>query len=67
MKNAIDAAGVKSPTESIFNEQHVVNQVLKQIDRSLSQDSIRGRVNNDKQSFKINMIAAMMRSPMIPM
>ena len=62
MKEVIDAAGVKSPKESNFND-HVVSQVLKQINRSSSKSSIRGRVNDDKQSFKINLTAAMIRSP----
>ena len=62
MKSVIDAAGIKSPKVSNFNE-HVVNQVLKQINRSSSKSSYRGRVNDDKQSFKINLTAAMLRSP----
>ena len=62
MKEVIIAAGVKSPEESKFND-HIVSQVLKQINRSSAKNSTRGRVNNDKQSFKINLTAAMVRSP----
>ena len=62
MKPVITAAGVTSPAEANFNDK-VVNQVLKQIDRSSAKDSSRGRVNNDKQSYKINMTAALMKSP----
>ena len=62
MKEVINATGIKSPAESNFNE-HVVNQVMKQIDSSSSKASTRGRVNDDKQSFKINITAVMMRSP----
>ena len=36
---------------------------MKQINRSSSKPSSKGRVNDDRQSFKINMTAAMMRSP----
>ena len=62
MKPVLSAAGIKSPKENRFNE-HIVNQVLKQINRSSTKSSSKGRVNDDKQSFKINMTAAMMRSP----
>ena len=62
MKNVVQASGIKSPKENKFNE-HIVNQVLKQINRSSSKSSTRGRVNDDRQSFKINMTAAILRSP----
>ena len=62
MKPLVDAAGVTSPAESNFNNE-VVNHVFKQIDRSSSKVSTRGRVNDDKQSYKINMAAALMKSP----
>ena len=62
MKNVVQASGIKSPKENKFNE-HIVNQVLKQINRSCSKSSTRGRVNDDRQNFKINMTAALMCSP----
>ena len=62
MKPVLAAAGVISPAEANFNDK-VVSHVLKQIDRSSAKDSTRGRVSNDKQSYKINMTAALMKSP----
>ena len=62
MKDVIDASGIHSPADSHFNHL-LVNQVLKQINRSSSKTSTRGRVTDDKQSYKINITAAMMRSP----
>ena len=62
MKEIIDTAGIKSPEESKFND-HIVSQILKQINRSSEKSSIRGRVNDDKQSYKINLTASMIRSP----
>ena len=62
MKEIIDVAGIKSPEQSKFND-HIVSQVLKQINRSSAKNSTRGRVTDDKQSFKINLTAAMIRSP----
>ena len=55
-------AGIKPPDEVAFNE-HVVKQVLKQINRSSTKDSCRGRVSDDKQSYKINVASAMMNTP----
>ena len=62
MKEVLEAAGIHSPVDSSFNEQ-VVNQVMKQINRSSEKNSIRGRVTDDRQSYKINITAAIMKSP----
>ena len=43
--------------------EDIVKQVLKQINRSSEKDSNRGRVSDDKQSYKINVASAITKTP----
>ena len=62
MKPVIDAAGIVKPKEA--NSYHkVFKHLCKQLDRSSAKISIRGRVNDDLQSYRTNALALLMPSP----
>ena len=62
MKPVLEAAGFVKPKE--FNSyQMVIKQLCKQLDRSSSKSSQRGRVNDDLQSYRTNALALLMPSP----
>ena len=62
LQSVLEAAGIIKPKE--FNSyEMIVKQLCKQLDRSSAKSSLRGRVNDDLQSYRTNAIALLMPSP----
>ena len=47
----LDAAGIAKPNE-FQSYQLIIKQLCKQLDRSSAKSSLRGRVNDDLQSYR---------------
>ena len=62
MQPVLRAGNILSPKEVLANK-HIVDQLLKQVQRCSQKNSTRGRINNDKDSLRTNLVAAMMCSP----
>ena len=62
MADVLKAGNIVPPKQSIAN-QRVVNQLWKQLDRSSMKNSLRGRVNDDCQSYRINSVALLSSTP----
>ena len=56
------AGGMLSPKESTINS-HLIKQLMKQVERSSSKESSRGRTNDDMQSYRINAIGLITKTP----
>ena len=62
MQTVVDLAGIANSKECQFSKM-AVKQLWKQVERSSKKDSVRGRVNNDLQSYRTNALALLMPSP----
>ena len=62
MEPVLSAAGIIKPKQ-FHSHQLLMKQVWKQLDRSSVKSSLRGRVNDDLQSYRTNALALLMPSP----
>ena len=62
MQPVLLAANILPPKEVVANK-HIVDQLLKQVHRCSNKSSRRGRLNDDQESLRTNLVAAMMWSP----
>ena len=62
MEPVLAAGGITPPKEHAAKNL-VVDQVLKQVSRSSTKNSTRGRTNDHLQSYRTNVVAALMPSP----
>ena len=62
MQPVLRAGNILSPKEVLGNKL-IVEQLLKQVHRCSHKRSTRGRINNDQDSLRTNLVAAMMCSP----
>ena len=56
------AGGMIPPKEATINS-YLVKQLMKQVNRSSSKESSRGRINDDMQSYRINAIGLITKTP----
>ena len=62
MQPVLDAANILSPKTILLNK-HLVDQMIKIVRRCSVKESCRGRLSHDQDSFRTNLVAAMVSSP----